>query len=47
MIRIKAVTVFIPSSVKLQKGGVADKVKLCAGSQVAGLLIFFFFFFNS
>ena len=35
----------IPSSVKLQKGGVADKVRVCAGSQVVGLWIFFFFSF--
>ena len=31
MIGIKAVTIFIPSE-KFQKGGVADKVKVCTGS---------------
>ena len=36
----------ILSSVKLQKGGVADKVRVGAGSQVVGLLIFFVFCFS-
>ena len=31
LIRIKAVTVFIPSA-KFQKGPVADKIRVCAGS---------------
>ena len=30
MIRIKAVTVFIPSSTKFQKGEVADKIRMFA-----------------
>ena len=38
MIRIKAVTV-LSSSAKFQKGGVADMISVCAGSQVACLLI--------
>ena len=38
MIRIKTVTV-LSSSAKFQKGGVADMISLCAGSQGACLLI--------
>lgn len=38
MIKIKAVTV-LSSSAKFQKGGVADMISVCAGSQVACLLI--------
>ena len=30
VIRIKAVTVFIPSSVKFQRGEIADKIRVCA-----------------
>ena len=30
VIRIKAVTVFIPSSAKFQRGEVADKIRVCA-----------------
>ena len=39
MIRIKAVTVLHSSSAKFQKGGVADKTGVCAGSGPFNLFI--------
>ena len=41
MIRIKAVTVLHSSSAKFQKGGVADKIGLCARSGPFNLFISF------
>ena len=41
MIRIKAVTVLHSSSAKFQKGGVADKIGLCARSGPFNLFYFF------
>ena len=32
-IRIKTVKVFIPFSAKFQKGGVADKIRMCRGTR--------------